>query len=520
MDSNGGTADAQAKKKGEKRRLEIKEDFKNSLLAKQDELDTEAFIKYLDGTVKLFRDQIKNRKFILSDSNDDDVDGDKQSLYGKLLENDEDKDLEGLIEENPVKDKEHYKKFEQEKDEEALLFGRNKELGWTQGTGRKSKPTQRLINTCDDSDFSDEDEEDDDVELKDRDYQAMKKLSKSAATVLARNLTMYAYSKPEGKWVKHALFITKYQELYTTWKVILDWLSDFEVDALDNRQEVVTVNVTAALTAIVPQDVVTLRINRDTEDFSGWQWDLRCVRNDKNGMVCMQKDIEGRMDLSFDIGELGPDGQEFLKSLGPQKFSIMHHQEVPFYEGKHTLVIFNDDDVFTFEPYTIPDVEERIDETWKLPESQGVDNEEDESSSESESEAQSESDPEPDPGSEIGSDEDSEDETPVRKRKSAEPAKPAAPAAATAAATAAAPAAAPAAMTKEHGYPLCSSRWLLELELRNDMVTEEEARECLLCLKRMRPPGDEDDEPLCARKKTSSATRDLQEGPSKKPRNK
>ena len=526
-----------------------KPSFKDVIAENEKKLDDKQFSLFLNRKIKRAKEILK--KAATGENLGHDTEASRQKLVDALFADGavgNGGDPEDFVTKSRDKDRKGYKTKEKA-DKEKIIAEDTRGDTWANGTTRRKKPN--WIYVVNDDDINEETQtapnlNDEDLELKDPIYMGMKAALNDVAGFLVRYREAYdrasvelkkfknltdeqkeRLNKKEEKNIMKKKDICKYYgQLKTLIEAIQSWMVDFEAHAYDNREPVIVSIADIHPISLVPNyDLITVKINE-----LGADWAMLKVKMTEDSVVCMLT-YEDDLGNVFGLDDLEDHEKAYLESLG-DKCKIFESDDTDFM-GLVKLVRFTmDDRLFDFLPYVEPETSTALkqDPTFELKENgDGMDDsldgaagkevepeEEEESSSDSESEASESGGEEFDSGSDnessSGSEEDSDDETPVRKRKSAAPAKTAAPAAATAAA--------PAAITKEDEYPPGSSLWLLSLELRNKRLTEVEARECLLCLQRMRPPGDEDDEPLCARMTIQSATRDLKEGPSKKPRNK
>jgi hypothetical protein len=542
MNSNGGTADAQAPMENEGV-SHGKPSFKDMIRENEEKLDDKGFLDFLDRRMR--RAKALLQKAATGEDLGPDTEESRQKLLDALFADGavgNGGDPVDFVTKSRDKDRKGYKKKEKA-DKEKIIAEDTRGDTWANGTTRRKKP--KLIYVVDDADDQ-EPNLDEDAELTDPIYKGMNAALNEIAGFLVRYRGAYNRAsrelkkfekstdkkkeslnqKEEKKIMKKKDIRKYYGQLKTLIEAIQSWMVDFEAHAYDNREPAsVSITDIHPISLVPDYELITVKIKYLNAD-----WPMLKVQMTEEYVVCMLTYDDGQGNV-FGLDDLEDDENAYLASLG-DKCEIFESDDTDF-SGPVTLIRFAmDDELFDFLPYVEPETSTALkqDPTFELKENgDGMDDsldgaagkevepeEEEESSSDSESEASESGGEEFDSGSDnessSGSEEDSDDETPVRKRKPAASAKPAAPAAATAAA--------PAAMTKEDEYPLCSSRWLLALELRNNNVTEEQARQLLLCLKGMRPPGDEDDEPLCALNTIQSATRDLKEGSSKKPRNK
>ena len=526
-----------------------KPSFKDMIRENEEKLDDKGFLDFLDRRMR--RAKALLQKAATGEDLGPDTEESRQKLLDALFADGavgNGGDPVDFVTKSRDKDRKGYKKKEKA-DKEKIIAEDTRGDTWANGTTRRKKP--KLIYVVDDADDQEQltvpNLNDDDAELKDPTYMGMKAALNEVAGVLVRYRGAYVRAsgevkksekmtdeqkaslnkKAENKIMKKKDIRKYYGQLKTLIEAIQSWMVDFEAHAYDNREPVIlSIEDINPISLIPNYELIRVRINNLDAD-----WPMLKVEMTEGYVVCMLT-YEDDLGNVFGLDDLEAAEEDYVTKLGKDKFEIFDSDKTDFMGSVKLVRFAMDDQLFDFLPYVEPETSTALkqDPTFELKENgDGMDDsldgaagkevepeEEEESSSESESEASESGGEEFDSGSDnessSGSEEDSDDENPVRKRKPAAPAKTAAPAAATAAA--------PAAMTKEHEYPLGSSRWLLALELRNNNVTEEQARQLLLCLKGMRPPGDEDDEPLCALNTIQSATRDLKEGSSKKPRNK
>lgn len=559
MNSNGGTADAQAPMEN-KSVSHGKPSFKDVIFQKEKELDDIQFSEFLGRKMK--RAKVLLQKAATGENLGRDTEESRQKVLDAIFADGavgNGGDPGDFVTKSRYNDRKGYKKLEAAQRAKIIAEDTRGDT-WANGTTRRKKP--KWIYVVNDDEVENPQSTapphtDEDAELTDPIYKGMNAALYEIAGFLVRygeandraSVTLKKFEKltdekkqslnkkEENDIMKKKNIRKYYGQLKTLIEAIQSWMVDFEAHAYDNREPVIVSIEDIHPISLVPNyELIRVKINNLDAD-----WAMLKVDSTPEHVVCMLK-YENDEGETFGLDDLEDSEHDYLKSLGP-KFEIFNSDKTDFMGSVELVRFAMDDQLFDFLPYSEPETSTALkqDPTFKLKENgDGMDDsldgaagkevepeEEEESSSESESEASESGGEEFDSGSDnessSGSEEDSDDETPVRKRKPAASAKPAAPAAAIATA--------PAAMTTKNPFPLGSALWCLFTRLQNHMITEEQARNILENLKPERESEhEEDDVPLAHRQTTlstarnlqggASSKRDLQEGPSsKKPRN-
>jgi hypothetical protein len=353
MNSNGGTADAQAN-----RGIGNIDEFANYLEEQKRTLPTENFVELVLNILGKNKERLFNNKLsgVALVTLDPDIE-----IQDSLLEPEEGRkrNLKGLInDKDPKKHRKLYKKYEQEVLESALNFGRTTN-DWSGGTGRQKKPAARRDIREMGGEESSDSEDDEDPELKDPHYRKMHEMFKEVADILARYKAMKKAAlekmKEDTRDLKTKYFCAAYNCLTKLSEVIDHWISDFEKKVIKKRHEDALERSTGSEVEFVPGDVVTLEM----VEVPDVEWPLEIVRYTKEYIICLENSVsKDGLDLSFDPL---PEEEDYLASLGG-KFSRIEDEETD-YEGLFTLVSFaNDPELFRFSHYIPPETLEEEEE--------------------------------------------------------------------------------------------------------------------------------------------------------------